>query len=462
MWITASAWMRRLSDDAAERYERQQINQGSGKVMSSPPKLFQIAAAVIGNALEWYDFIVFGFFAVVIARLFFPAESQYASLLLTTATFGVGFFMRPVGGILLGIYADHRGRKASLLLIIGLMTMAIAIIAFAPTYASIGIAAPALVVLARLLQGFATGGEFASATAFLVESAPAQRRGFYGSWQMVGQGLAVLTGALLGAFITRILTPEALDSWGWRLPFLFGLIIGPLGFYIRRRLDETAPFLATRGVEQQQALGAALAAHLRGALSTFGIIISATISFYVILLYMPTIARTQLKLPLDQAFSAQAVSLACMIVLIPIFGALSDHIGRRPIMIGALLLYLLLVYPLFSWMYSNPSFASLIITQVVLCSLLGAFFGPMSTALAEQFQTQVRSTGLGTAYNIAVMVFGGFAPFFVTWMIQATGLAVAPAFYVMFGAAVGLVASLFLKETLAADVAMTEGKTALN
>ena len=438
-----------------------------GEVMSSSsfaPKPLQVAAAVIGNALEWYDFIVFGFFAVVIARLFFPTESQYASLLLTTATFGVGFFMRPVGGILLGIYADRRGRKASLLLIIGLMTLAIAMIGFAPTYAAIGIAAPLLVVLARLLQGFSAGGEFASATSFLIETAPAQHRGFYGSWQMVGQGLAVLTGALLGALITRVLAPEALDSWGWRVPFLFGLIIGPLGLYIRRRLDETAPFLATRrGPEQQTTLGAALAAHVREALATFGIIICGTIAFYVILLYMPTFARTQLHLPLDQAFSAQAISLACMIVLIPIFGALSDHIGRKPIMIGALILYFALTYPLFSWMYANPSFGSLIVTQVALCSLLGVFFGPMSTALAEQFQTHVRSTGLGTAYNMAVMIFGGFAPFFVTWLIQVTGVPVAPAFYVMFGAAAGFVAALFLKERARdADLAATDVRVALN
>jgi MFS family permease len=202
---------------------------------------------------------------------------------------------------------------------------------------------------------------------------------------------------------------------------------------------------------------------MREALATFGIVISGTISFYVILLYMPTFARTQLQLPLDQAFSAQAISLACMIVLIPIFGALSDRIGRRPIMMGALLLYFALTYPLFSWMYGNPSFASLMITQVALCSLLGAFFGPMSTALAEQFQARVRSTGLGTAYNVAVMVFGGFAPFFVTWLIQVTGLPVAPAFYVMFGAAAGLLASLFLKERARdADLAMTDAKIVLN
>jgi MFS family permease len=414
--------------------------------VSFTPKPLQVAAAVIGNALEWYDFIVFGFFAVIIARLFFPAESQYASLLLTTATFGVGFFMRPVGGILLGIYADRRGRKASLLLIIGLMTLAIAMIGFAPTYAAIGIAAPLLVVLARLLQGFSAGGEFASATSFLVETAPPQHRGFYGSWQMVGQGLAVLTGALLGALITRVLTPEALGSWGWRVPFLFGLIIGPLGLYVRRRLDETSAFLAIQRAEEHQKLGAALAAHVREALATFGIVICGTIAFYVILLYMPTFARTQLHLPLEQAFSAQAISLVCMIVLIPIFGALSDRIGRKPIMICALILYFVLTYPLFTWMYANPSFQSLMITQIALCSLLGAFYGPMSTALAEQFQTHVRSTGLGTAYNMAVMIFGGFAPFFVTWLIQVTGSPVAPAFYVMFGAAAGLTASLLLKE----------------
>jgi MFS family permease len=247
-------------------------------------------------------------------------------------------------------------------------------------------------VLARLLQGFSAGGEFASSTAFLIESAPAHRRGYYGSWQMVGQGLAVLTGALLGALITRIFTPEALDSWAWRIPFLFGLVIGPLGLYIRRRLDETDDFLAiTRSTGKQQALGAALAAHVRQVLATLGVVVSGTISFYVILLYMPTFARIQLHLPLDQAFSAQAISLACMIVLIPIFGALSDHIGRKPIMISALVLYFALTYPLFSWMYANQSFVSLLTAQVILCCLLGAMFGPISTALAEQFQAHVRT-----------------------------------------------------------------------
>ncbi|HYQ08804.1 MAG TPA: citrate-proton symporter [Xanthobacteraceae bacterium] len=411
------------------------------------PKPLQIAAAVIGNALEWYDFIVFGFFTVVIARLFFPSDSQYASLLLTTGTFGVGFFMRPVGGILLGIYADRRGRKAALLMVITLMTVAIAMIAFAPTYAAIGVGAPLIMVLARLLQGFSAGGEFASATAFLTESAPAGRRGLYGSWQMVGQGLAVLLGAILGTLLTRSLTPETLDSWGWRIPFLFGLIIGPVGLYIRRNLDETSAFLqSNRSSAGQQDSRSVLMSHVKEMLACLGMVVSGTISFYVILIYIPTFARTQLHLPLDQAFLAQSIGLACEVVLIPICGLLSDFVGRKPVMITALVLDLLVTYPLFSWVSASPSFGALLTMQIILCGLFGVFNGPISTALAEQFPTRVRSTALAIAYNIAVMLFGGFAQFFVTWLIQTTGTPIAPAYYLIFGAAVGLLAALFLKE----------------
>jgi MFS family permease len=408
------------------------------------PRPLQIAAAVIGNALEWYDFVIFGFLTVIISRLFFPASSQYASLLITMATFGVGFFMRPVGGVLLGIYADRRGRKSALLLIVGLMTAAIAIISMAPTYATIGIGAPMIIVLARLLQGLATGGEFASATAFLVESAPADRRGFYGSWQMVGQGLAVLVGALLATFLTRNLSPDLIDAWGWRIPFFFGLLIGPVGLYIRRYLQETVAFREVQAAPKQQGLGVGLSQHLKEMMVCVGIVTNGTIAFYVILLYMPTFARTQLNLPLEDAFLAQSIGLLCMIVMIPLFGALSDRVGRRPIIIGALVLYLCLTYPLFYWVNASPSFSTLTSMQIVLCSLLGAFFGPFSTALAEQFPAEMRSTGLGIAYNAAVMVFGGFAQFVVTWLIQATGYPTAPAFYVMFGATAGLLAAMFL------------------
>ena len=260
----------------------------TGPPTRSKSKIHQIAAAVIGNALEWYDFYAFGFLTVVIARLFFPADSQYASLLLTTATFGIGFFMRPIGGIFLGIYTDRNGRKAGLQLILGLMTAAIAMIAFAPTYAAIGIAAPLIIVFARLLQGFATGGEIGSATAFLVESAPPHRRGFYGSWVMVGAGLAVLVGTLLSALVTRSLTSDALEDWGWRVPFLFGLMIGPVGLYIRRHLDENEVFLEARAAAKtQDGLWRMIGIHVSEIAVGIGLYAHGTISFFVIALYMP-------------------------------------------------------------------------------------------------------------------------------------------------------------------------------
>ena len=407
----------------------------------------QIVAAVIGNALEWYDFVVYGFLTVIIARLFFPAQNEYASLLLTMATFGVGFFMRPVGGIVLGMYADRKGRKAALQLIIALMTLSMAMIAFAPPYAAIGVAAPLLILLARLLQGFATGGEFASATSFLVESAPAHRRGFYGSLQMVGQSLAALSGAVAGTLITRGLAPEAIDAWGWRLPFLFGLIIGPVGLYIRRYLAETEAFIeARRERAVLNPLRTVVTQHSRGLAVTFGLVICGTISYYVVLVYMPTFAKTQLGMSMSDAFTAQIFGLICLTVTIPLCGALSDRIGRKPILMAATVAYFLLLYPMFAWIHAQPGLLRLAIMQGVLCSLVGVLFGPISTAIAEQFPTGVRSTGLAVAYNFAVMLFGGFAQFIVTWLIRETGSPLAPAYYVMFGAVVGFVASNFLQE----------------
>ena len=412
-----------------------------------PPRTRQIVAAVIGNALEWYDFVVYGFLTVIIARLFFPGQSEYASLLLTMATFGVGFFMRPVGGIVLGMYADRKGRKAALQLIIALMTLSMAMIAFAPPYAAIGVAAPLIILLARLLQGFATGGEFASATSFLVESAPAHKRGFYGSLQMVGQSLAALSGAIAGALITRGLAPEQIDAWGWRLPFLFGLIIGPVGLYIRRYLEETEAFIeARRERAVVNPLRTVIMQNRRGLAVTFGLVICGTISYYVVLVYMPTFAKTQLGMSMSDAFTAQIFGLACLTAAIPLFGALSDRIGRKPILMATTVAYFVLLYPMFAWVYAEPSLVRLAIMQGILGSLVGVFLGPISTAIAEQFPTGVRSTGLAVAYNFAVMLFGGFAQFIVTWLIRETGSPLAPAYYVMFGAVVGFVASNFLAE----------------
>ncbi len=417
--------------------------------MQHTVKTRQIIAAVIGNALEWYDFVVYGFMTVIISRLFFPADSEYASLLAAMATFGVGFFMRPVGGILIGMYADRRGRKAALQLIILLMTISIAMIAFAPTHAAIGAAAPVLIVLARLLQGVATGGEFASATAFLIESAPPGRRGFFGSLQMVGQSIAALGGAGAGMLVTQGLTPEQVDSWGWRLPFIFGLLIGPVGLWMRRHLEETEAFVDAQsetGGTAQVGLRALLREHAREVAVSFGLVVSSTIMFYVVLIYMPTYAKTQLQIPLGDAFTAQVAGLLCLTLLIPVFGLLSDRIGRRPVLLAAAALYFVLPYPLMSWVIEAPSMLRLAVMQMSLCSAIAVGFGAISTALAEQFPVRQRSTGLALSYNIAVMLFGGFAQLIVTWLIATTGTPLAPAFYVMFGATVGLLAAFLLAD----------------
>ncbi len=407
-------------------------------MQTKPVALRQIVAAVVGNALEWYDFVVYGFLTVIISRLFFPTDSEYASLLLTMVTFGVGFFMRPVGGVLIGMYADRKGRKAALQLIILLMTISIAMMAFAPTYAAIGVAAPLIILFARLLQGMATGGEFASATSFLVESAPAGRRGFFGSLQMVGQSLAALAGATAGMLITQGLTPEQVDSWGWRIPFLFGLLIGPVGLYIRRYLDETEAFIESRkSPVEPVSLAGLWRDHRRSLMACFGLVVAGTIMYYVVLIYMPTYAKTQLQIPLGYAFTAQVAGLLCLTVAIPFFGVLSDRIGRKPILLVAMLCFFVLPYPLFAWLQAEPTALRLAIMQMILCTTVAIAFGPISTALAEQFPVHMRSTGLALAYNFAVMLFGGFAQLIVTWLIRVTGNPLAPAFYVMFGAVVG-------------------------
>jgi len=413
---------------------------------SSAPRGRQVVAAVIGNALEWYDFIVYGSMASLISELFFPSEDPQTALLKTLAVFGVGFFMRPIGGILLGIYADRKGRKAALQLIITLMATAIAMIAFAPTYASIGIGAPLLIVIARLLQGFATGGEFASATAFLVESAPGNRRGLYGSWQLFGQCLAVFTGAGMGWLITHHLSPEALNSWGWRVPFILGLLIAPVGMWIRRNMQETEDFVSVSQREKPVPMLQVLREHRRAALVVLGSTICGTVTFYVILVNMPTFARTQLGLPIDQVFMVQSIAVALMTLIVPLSGLLSDLCGRKPVLIVSTLVAGILVCPLIAWVASEPSILRFLAMQVVLCIFLGLSYGPVPAALAEQFPARVRSTGIAVTYNIAAMVFGGFAPYIVTRLVDITGTPVAAGGYVLVTTLAGVAAFACMRE----------------
>ncbi|MCO7570040.1 MFS transporter [Pseudomonas chlororaphis] len=402
---------------------------------SSPAasKTRQVVAAVVGNALEWYDFIVYGFLASFIARQFFPAEDEYTSLLMALATFGVGFFMRPVGGVLLGIYSDRKGRKAAMMVIIQLMTLAIAMIVFAPNYAAIGLGAPLLIVVARMLQGFATGGEYASATAYLVESAPPHKKGLYGSWQLVGQCLAVFSGAAMVAAVTHFFSPQTLDLWGWRLPFVIGLLIGPVGLWIRKYMEEPQAFVEARKQVRGDGPGLwqVVSSQRRAILVSMGLCSGSTVSFYVVLVNMPTFAHANLGLPLDQVLLVQMFAVALMTLVIPFTGALSDRVGRRPVLMAFTLAFFVMVYPLYVWVAAAPSIERLLVMQILLCGAIGGFFGPAPTALAEQFPIEVRSTGVSVAYNLAVMLFGGFAPLIVTWLSRVMATPVAPSFYVL-------------------------------
>ncbi|MDF3839138.1 MFS transporter [Cupriavidus basilensis] len=410
-----------------------------------------ILAATIGNGLEWFDFTVYSFFALIIAKLFFPTGNDLTSFLLTVATFGVGFFMRPVGAIVLGVYADRVGRKAALTLTILMMALGTAIIGLAPTYSSIGLWAPALIVLARLIQGFSAGGEVGGATAFLIENAPDSERGVYASWQQASQGISFMLGAGMGALVINGLEPAQVDAWGWRIPFLFGLLIGPVGMYIRSHLEEPPAFEALRAERKASKvkfspLAQVLRDHPREVLAGLGVTILWTVCTYVLVFYMPSYAKQQLGLPLGATFQSTALCGAIILVLCPLMGMLSDRVGRKRMLGTVALIIGVLAYPLFHWLNVSPTTQTLLMVQVVLGILLAAFTGPAPAVLAEQFPTEVRSTGLSLAYNFAVTIFGGFAPLIVTWLIQSTGSKLAPAYYVIAAAVVSFIALLFMHD----------------
>ena len=406
-----------------------------------------ILAAVIGNTLEWFDFAVYGFFALTISRLFFPTGDETSSLLLTVATFGVGFVMRPIGAVVLGALGDSRGRKAALSTTILLMALGTAMIGFAPTYADAGLWAPAWIVLARLIQGFSAGGEVGGATAFLVEHAPKGRRGYFASWQQASQAGALLLGSVFGATLTDVLTPEQLEAWGWRVPFLFGLIIGPVGWYIRTRTQESESFVQARAAARSQhsqasPLRRALGSYRKEIIAGFGVTIVWTVCTYFFLVYMPTYAVRTLKLPQSVSLWANGAGRMVLVVLAPFFGALSDRIGRRPLLIGFATAILVLAYPALWLLTAVPNPSTLTIVLLVFAVLIAGFTGPAPAAMAELYPPEVRSTGLSIAYNFAVTIFGGFAPFIATALIARTGNPLAPAWYVVFAAAASLVALL--------------------
>jgi MHS family proline/betaine transporter-like MFS transporter len=395
-----------------------------------------ITAISIGNALEWFEIVIYGFLAVTIAKLFFPAENESVSLLITLGTFGVTFVMRPVGSLVLGAYADAKGRKNALTLSMAIMLCGTLLIAVSPTFSQIGLWAPGLVILARLLQGFAAGGEFGSATALLAEQDP-RRRGFFASWQFASQGITTFLAAGFGMGLNALLTPEQLLAWGWRIPFFFGLLIGPAGLYIRRHLDEGLEF--KRAAQEASPVRTTLVDQRGRTLAAMGLIILATVVAYTGL-FMPTFAVRQLGLPASMAFAGTFWFGVLQFALVPMFGSLSDRVGRVVIMRNAALAMGVMIVPLFYLLVNHPSVPALMLALTAMGVVASAYWGPISAAMSELFPAATRGTGLSVSYSFGVAIFGGFAPFISAWLITATGSKIAPSFYVAFGVLVSLVA----------------------
>jgi MHS family proline/betaine transporter-like MFS transporter len=407
-----------------------------------------VTAGAIGNFVEWYDYSVYGFFATVIASQFFPSEDRVASLLATFAVFAVAFFMRPVGAFVFGHYGDTIGRRNTLAAAIIMMGVATLMIGVLPSYAQIGVLAPILLVVARLLQGFSAGGEWSGSAAFMVEYAPENKRGLYGSWQQVSIVAGLLVGSGMGGLLGTVLSEDALNAWGWRIPFILGMVVALVGLYLRLRVEDTPAF---RIIEEKEEITEApvkesFTAHWRESLTAIGFTVAWTVAYYILLTYMPTYVSETLGIPLTQALLSNAIGLVVLMALIPFTAALSDRIGRKPLLIAFSALIALFTYPLFL-LASTQVLAFIVLAQVLFGVIISLFSGPGPAALVEMFPTNVRYTALGVSYNIAVAAFGGTAPFIATYLISRTGSNFSPGFYLIAAAVVTLIVVSTMKET---------------
>ena len=414
---------------------------------TAPPGLVRVvAAAVLGNALEWYDFTVYAFLAPLIAKQFFSRSTTTVALLSTFAVFGIGFVARPLGGILIGAIGDHKGRKFALLLTIGLMATGTVLIGLLPGYAAIGLAAPALLVLARALQGFSAGGEWGSSASFLAEWAPAHRRGLVGSCHTGSIFLGQLVGTAVAAGLSTALGPTAMSDWGWRVPFLLGALIGPLGLLARRRIDETPVFRAIRDANAENEIVAG-PLPWRTMAFAFCFVAVQSVAIYVFLSYFPTFLQQSVHWTADRALWSTALATVFTGAAVVGSGALSDRIGRKPVLVASCLVFLFLSYPLVRLLLASHGILVGLAIQAALSANCGLFIGSMTVALVEMFPSRRRLSGLNTAYNLSSMVFGGFAPFVAAWLIARTGQPIAVTYYVMLGALVSLPAVLRFRET---------------
>jgi MFS family permease len=427
--------------------------------MNSTPALTTISrrqtivATTIGNGLEIFDFTVYGFLALVIGKLFFPTFSGYGQLLLTVATFGVGFIMRPLGGIVIGAYADRAGRKKAMTLTIFLMAFGCAVIAFTPTYATIGVAAPLLMVLARLIQGFSAGGEVGASTTLLVEHATPQNRGYMASWQFASQGLGVMLGAVVVGTLTFTLSPQSMESWGWRVPFFIGMLIAPVGMYIRRHLHESLEIAPDQGAKpRESSLRIVCTQHGGTVLAAILTMVGGTTAAYVITFYMPTYAVRELGLAPSVALFGAAITGLILFLVSPLVGALSDRVGRKPLILWSRVFLVLLIYPSFFWLNASPTPVVLFVVLSVLSLGLVGQTAPSITMLPEMFPKAVRASGMSLVYSVGVALFGGFAPFISTWLLNATGSKLAPAWYLVAMTAVSLLGLIWLRDHTGRDI----------
>jgi MHS family alpha-ketoglutarate permease-like MFS transporter len=379
-----------------------------------------IVAGSVGNAVEWVDWALYATLAPVFASQFFGDDDPAVNLLSTLAIFAVGFVMRPVGGAVLGAYADRHGRKKGLTLTIALMAGAALVIAVVPTYATIGIAAPLILLLARLVQGFSAGGEFGSSSSFLVESAAPGRRAFAGSWQQVSVASGVLIASGTGYVLTSTLSEEAMASYGWRIAFFVGGLLGLVGLWLRVSVSETESF--TRATEsgatrQKHPLVGIFKDHPLAALRVVGITIAGTLLYYIWLNYMPGYASTTGDVELQDGLAANFIAVAFFMVLLPFVALLSDRIGRKPTMFGFAFGFLLFAYPAFQ-LLDGAGFGTLLVVELIGVALLTGYSANCAVIMSEQFPPEVRSTGIGLPYAAAVALFGGTAPYVTTWMAE--------------------------------------------
>jgi MHS family proline/betaine transporter-like MFS transporter len=403
-----------------------------------------IVATSIGNAMEWYDIAIYGYFAVYVSKAFFPNNDPTTSLLLTFGTFGLSFLVRPIGGVMLGAYADRHGRKASLMISIVMMTFGTLTIALMPGYETIGILAPIAVLAARLVQGFSAGGEFGSSTAFLVEHRP-ERRGFIASWQFASQGLSNLLASAFGVGLTSWMTPAEMQSWAWRIPFLFGILIGPVGIYIRSYLEDATPPPADRLSPVREVF---LRQKMRVLLGIGALAISTAINYLIV--YMPTYVVKTLNLPPLVGFVATFVGGVVVTFLTPVAGMISDRIGRTTHMIAVNVLLLFSIYPAFLLITRNPTPVVIVGAVFWLSTLKSLYYGPLAALMSELLPPATRATGLGLGYNIGVTLFGGMGPVIMTWLGGIVFIGdLAPGYYLTLIGLISLYSLITIRRTSA-------------